>query len=137
MSPAPERGAIILFDGVCNLCNAWVNFVIDRDRAETFSFGAQQSAGGQALLGALRLEGRDLAGIVLVAGGRAYTDSTAILEICARLPRPWTYLARLRLIPRPVRDALYRWISRHRYKWFGKCTACRVPTPQLQRRFLA
>ena len=53
MSPASDRGAVILFDGVCNLCNAWVNFVIDCDQAETFSFGAQQSAGGQALLGAL------------------------------------------------------------------------------------
>lgn len=137
MSPASDHGAVILFDGVCNLCNAWVNFVIDCDQAETFSFGAQQSAGGQALLGALHLEGRDLAGIVLVAGGRAYTDSTAILEICARLPPPWTYLALLRLIPRPVRDAGYRWIARHRHKWFGWSATCRVPTPKLQRRFLA
>jgi predicted DCC family thiol-disulfide oxidoreductase YuxK len=131
------REALILFDGVCNLCNAWVNFVIDHDRAESFFFGAQQSAGGQAILGALHLKGQDLAGIILVVGSRVYIDSTAILEICARLPRPWKYVALLRLIPRPFRDAVYRWLARHRYKWFGRSAACRVPTPQLQRRFLA
>jgi predicted DCC family thiol-disulfide oxidoreductase YuxK len=130
-------GAVILFDGVCNLCNAWVNFVIDRDRAEIFSFGAQQSAGGQAMLGALHLTGQDLAGIILVAGDRVYTDSTAMLEIYARLPDPWKLVALLRFIPRPLRDAVYRWVTRHRYKWFGRSAACRVPTPQLQRRFLA
>ena len=130
-------GAVILFDGVCNLCNTWVNFVIDRDRAEIFSFGAQQSAGGQAMLGALHLTGQDLAGIILVAGDRVYTDSTAMLEIYARLPDPWKLVALLRFIPRPLRDAVYRWVTRHRYKWFGRSAACRVPTPQLQRRFLA
>ena len=136
MSDAPNRGAVILFDGVCNLCNALVNFVLDRDRAETFSFGAQQAAAGQTMLGALHLEGRELAGIILVAGGRVYTDSTAILEICARLPRPWKWVALLRRVPRPVRDAVYRWITTHRYKWFGTSATCRIPTPQLQRRFL-
>jgi len=130
-------GAVILFDGVCNLCNAWVNFIIDRDQSETFSFGAQQSAGGRAMLETLHLTGQDLAGIILVAGGRVYTDSTAILEICRRLPRPWQYVALLRVIPRPVRDAAYHWVTRRRYKWFGKSAACRVPTAQLRRRFLA
>lgn len=137
MSAESAPGAVILFDGVCNLCNAWVNFVIDRDRAEIFSFGAQQSAGGQAMLGTLHLTGQDLAGIILVAGDRVYTDSTAILEIYARLPDPWKLVALLRFIPRPLRDAVYRWVTRHRYKWFGRSAACRVPTPQLQRRFLA
>ncbi len=135
--PAADPSAVILFDGVCNLCNAWVNFVIDHDRAETFSFGAQQSAAGQAMLGALHLTEQDLAGIMLVADGRIYTDSTAILEICARLPRPWKFAALLRFIPRSVRDAVYRWVSRHRYRWFGRSAVCRVPTPVLQRRFLA
>ena len=134
---ASNGGAVILFDGVCNLCNALVNFVIDRDRAETFRFGAQQSAGGRTMLDRLHLTGRDLGGIILVADGRAYRDSTAILEICARLPRPWKYLALLRFVPRRIRDAVYRWITGHRYQWFGRSTACRVPTPQLVRRFLA
>jgi predicted DCC family thiol-disulfide oxidoreductase YuxK len=129
--------AVILFDGVCNLCNAWVNFVIDRDPSERFSFGAQQSAGGQALLGTLRLAGRDLAGIILVADDSVFTDSTAIIEICARLPAPSRYLAWLRIVPRPVRDTAYRWVARHRYEWFGTSATCRVPTPELRRRFLS
>jgi predicted DCC family thiol-disulfide oxidoreductase YuxK len=137
MSASPQPGAVILFDGVCNLCNAWVNFVIDHDRSETFAFGAQQSAGGRAVLDALRWTGRDLAGIILVADGRVYADSTAILEIYRRLGSPWRYFALLRIIPRPVRDAVYHWVARHRYKWFGKSETCRVPTPQLRRRFLA
>lgn len=136
MSVASHPEAVILFDGVCNLCNAWVSFVIDHDRSETFAFGAQQSPGGHAMLDALHYTGPDLAGIILVTDGRVYTDSTAILEICARLPRPWQFAAFLRVIPRPVRDAVYRWIARHRYRWFGRTPACRVPTPELQRRFL-
>jgi predicted DCC family thiol-disulfide oxidoreductase YuxK len=128
--------AVILFDGVCNLCNGLVNFIIDHDRTEIFSFGAQQSAGGQTMLNGLHLGRPDLRGIVLVVGQRVYTDSTAILEIFARLPRPWNFLAALRFIPRPVRDAVYGWIARHRYQWFGRSGACRVPTPQLARRFL-
>ena len=135
-SAASNGSAVILFDGVCNLCNALVNFVIDRDRAEIFSFGAQQSAGGRAMLSGLHLTGADLAGIVLVTDSRVYTDSTAILEICARLPSPWKYIALLRLVPRPVRDTLYRGITRHRYQWFGRSAACRVPTAELTRRFL-
>lgn len=137
MSASSKPGAVILFDGVCNLCNAWINFVIDHDRSETFSFGTQQSAGGRAVLDTLHLTGRDLAGIILVADGRVSTDSTAILEIYRRLAGPWRYIALLRVIPRPVRDAVYRWVARHRYKWFGKSDTCRVPTPQLRRRFLA
>lgn len=89
------------------------------------------------MLHGMHLTGRDLAGIILVVNGRVYTDSTAILEICARLSRPWNFIAMLRLIPRSVRDILYRWITRHRYEWFGRSATCRVPTPQLARRFLA
>ena len=134
---APHGSAVILFDGVCNLCNTFVNFVIDRDRDEIFSFGAQQSAGGRKLLDGLHLTERALAGIILAADGRVYTDSAAILEICARLPRPWKLVAGFRFIPRPLRDTVYRWITRHRYQWFGRSAECRVPTPELARRFLS
>ncbi len=127
---------VVLFDGVCNLCNAWVNFVIDHDRFGVFVFGAQQSARGRAILEELHLPAPVLAGIVVVAGRRVYTDSAAILEVCARLPPPWRLIGFLRIIPRPIRDAVYRWVARHRYAWFGKSATCRVPAPELEHRFL-
>ncbi|HEV2439470.1 MAG TPA: DCC1-like thiol-disulfide oxidoreductase family protein [bacterium] len=127
---------IILFDGVCNLCNAWVNFVLDRDPSGTFSFAAQQSAAGQAMIGARGLGGAPLTAIVLVADERVYVGSSAILEICARLGNPWRALAVLRVIPRPFRDFLYGFVARRRYRWFGKSDTCRVPAPDIKRRFI-
>ncbi len=127
---------VVLFDGVCNLCNAWVNFVIDHDPSETFVFGAQQSARGRAMLAEMGLPGPVLPGVVVVAADRILTDSAAILEICARLAPPWRFFALFRMIPRPLRDAVYRWVARHRYAWFGTSAACRIPTPELAHRFL-
>jgi predicted DCC family thiol-disulfide oxidoreductase YuxK len=127
---------VILFDGVCNLCNAWVNFVIDWDPAGTFYFAAQQSTAGQAIIRAHDLGDSPLSAIVLVAEERVYIGSSAILQICARLRNPWRTLAVLRVIPRPLRDFLYGLIARHRYRWFGKSDTCRVPTPEIKRRFI-
>lgn len=127
---------VILFDGVCNLCSAWVNFVIDHDASGHFYFAAQQSAAGQAIMRAHDLTGRRLSAIVLVAGERVYIGSSAILQICARLRQPWRILAVLRIIPRPFRDVVYGQVARHRYRWFGKSDMCRVPRPELKRRFI-
>lgn len=133
MSPSPS---IILFDGVCNLCNASVNFVIDRDPAAHFRFGALQSEGGRALLAAHDVPDTWLDSIVLIEGDRVYTASDAALRIARRLPGAWSLLWVFRVVPRPIRDAVYNWIARNRYRWFGRQDSCRMPTPDLAARFI-
>ncbi len=127
----------MLFDGVCNLCNGSVLFVIDRDPAGHFQFAPLQSDPGRQLLQRHGYAGADLSSIVLVDGGRLYTRSTAALRIARRLTWPWRLLHALIVVPRPVRDAVYGLIARNRYRWFGREEACRIPTPELRHRFLA
>lgn len=128
--------AVVLFDGVCNLCNAYVNFVIDRDPEGCFRFAALQSEASRPVLEKCRLPSHLLEGIVLFEDGRCYARSTAALRICRRLNGLWPLLYGLILVPRPLRDAVYGWIVRNRYRWFGKRESCRVPTPELAGRFL-
>ncbi len=130
-----EHG-IVLFDGVCNLCNGFVNFVIDRDPAGYFKFGALQSEAARPYLERFGLRPDYMESIVLIDGGRLYRDSTAALRILRRLKGFWPLLYGLIVIPRPLRDMAYRWIARYRYRWFGRREQCRVPTPDLMVRFL-
>ena len=130
------RAPLILFDGVCNLCNAWVRFVIRRDPTGVFRFAAQQSAVGQALIEGHVRGAPQLFSIVLVADGRVYTESDAILQIFARLSWPWSWIALLRTIPHPARDACYRFIVRHRYQWFGRTEVCQIPSADVRSRFV-
>ncbi|RSK23903.1 thiol-disulfide oxidoreductase DCC family protein [Hymenobacter metallilatus] len=133
----PDMSAIILFDGVCNLCNGFVQFVIRHDAAGRFRFAALQSVAGQALLQRHRLPTPpEPDSVVLLMAGQAYTHSAAALGILQHLPG-WRWLARLgQMFPRPLRDAVYRLIARHRYRWFGRQDACWLPTPELRARFL-
>ncbi|MGH8739919.1 MAG: thiol-disulfide oxidoreductase DCC family protein [Burkholderiales bacterium] len=133
MSSAAEGdGPIILFDGVCNLCTGSVRFVIARDARKQFRFASLQSATAGRLLG----ERDRLESVVLVEGGKAYRKSTAALRIARRLDAAWPLLAALLVIPRPLRDALYDWIGRRRYRWFGKREACWIPHASVAGRFL-
>jgi predicted DCC family thiol-disulfide oxidoreductase YuxK len=129
--------SVVLFDGVCNLCNASVSFIIDRDPAGRFRFAALQSEAGRELL---ERHGRPVTAtpesVVLVEAGRVYEQSTAALRIARRLKGGWKLLYAFALVPRPLRDLVYRWIARNRYRWFGREEACRRPTPELERRFL-
>lgn len=130
--------AVVLFDGVCNLCNAWVNFVLDRERGGELRFASLQSPAARALLaehGRAVPEG-DPESIVVVEDGRVYERSTAALRVFRRLRWPWRALAAFVVVPRPLRDVIYRWIARNRYRWFGKSDVCRVPTPELRARFM-
>ncbi|MEP0547246.1 MAG: thiol-disulfide oxidoreductase DCC family protein [Rhodothermales bacterium] len=127
-------GPIVLFDGVCNLCDAAVTFIIDRDADAVFRFASLQSEVGQRLTQRFGIENEDT--VVLVEDGRCYVRSTAALRIARRLDGAWPLLAALLAMPRPLRDAAYRFIARHRYRWFGTHDACRVPTPALRSRFL-
>ena len=140
-----ESHAIILFDGVCNLCNASVNFIIDRDAEGYFKFAPLQSDFRQSNLGQSDLAGcreaadsekGQITSIVLVENGACYTRSTAALRIARRLDGWWPLGYAGIFIPTPIRDRIYDWIARNRYRWFGKTAACRLPTPELRARFL-
>ncbi len=131
-----NQSPIILFDGVCNLCNASVNFIIDRDPGEVFRFASLQSSLGHELLARFGFSTDAYQSVVLVEGDRLFTHSSAALRIAARLPAPWKLLYVFIMVPKPIRDAVYNWISRNRYAWFGKSDTCRIPTPELRSRFL-
>ena len=128
---------IILFDGVCNLCNGFVQFVIARDPAARFRFAALQSAAGASLLRDAGVSGSPLDSIVLVAGGRAYIRSAAALRILRGLRFPWPLAYVLIAVPPFIRDRVYDFIAARRYRWFGRREVCMVPTSDLRRRFLS
>lgn len=133
----PRAHPIVLFDGVCNLCEGLVRWLIPRDPHARLRFAALQSPVGRALLAR---HGRDpdaLDSVVLIDGEGAHVRSEAALRIAAVLGGPWRWLAAaLRVVPRPLRDAGYDWIARHRYRWFGQRAECLAPTPELRARFL-
>jgi predicted DCC family thiol-disulfide oxidoreductase YuxK len=127
---------VVLFDGVCNLCNATVRFVVARDPAARFRFAPLQSAAGGSLLARSGLAPRGLDSVVLVDGGRAWQRSDAAIRIAAGLGGAWRLALAFLVVPRPLRDALYDFIARNRYRWFGRHDACPVPTPEQRARFL-
>ena len=127
---------LILFDGVCNLCNGFVQFVIERDRDGRFQFGALQSAAARRVLDQHCAAGPLPDSVVLVEEGSLFTGSTAALRIVRRLRSPWPLAAFMLVIPRPLRDWLYAGVARRRYRWFGKREHCMVPTPGLRSRFI-
>jgi predicted DCC family thiol-disulfide oxidoreductase YuxK len=127
----------VLIDGVCNLCNAIVAFLVRHDPPPArFRFAALQSASGQRLLRHLGLPTDDFDTFVLLEDDRVFVRSSAALRVLRKLGLPWSLLWPLILVPRALRDAVYTWVARHRYGWFGKREACLVPTPELQARFL-
>jgi predicted DCC family thiol-disulfide oxidoreductase YuxK len=125
-------GAVVLFDGVCNLCNGAVRFILARDPAARFRFASLQSDAARRLLG----DGGPAETIVLLDAGKTYVISTAALRIARGLRFPWPLLYAFVAVPRPVRDLIYDWVARHRYRWFGKRDTCMLPTPELRERFL-
>jgi predicted DCC family thiol-disulfide oxidoreductase YuxK len=132
MKPPEPQPPVVLFDGVCNLCNGAVRFLIARDPSARFRLAALQSEAARRLLG----KQPPLESIVLVEAGRTYTKSAAALRIALGLRFPWPLLYAFLLVPRPLRDAVYDWVARHRYGWFGKREVCMVPTPEIRGRFL-
>ena len=127
---------MILFDGVCNLCNGFVQFVIARDPDARFRFASLQSAAAAALLNGRGPLPPSMDSVVLVDGGRVYTQSTAALRVARGLGFPWNLAYALLAVPERLRDAVYGWVARHRYRWFGKRDVCMMPTAELQARFL-
>lgn len=127
--------ATVLFDGVCNFCNGWVKFIIQRDPNQYFRFASLQSDAAASLLKERQLE-VSLHSIVLLEGDQHFTESTAVLRICKHLKGLWKYCYLLRFVPKPIRDGCYRWFARNRYRFFGKQESCLLPTPELRKRFL-
>jgi predicted DCC family thiol-disulfide oxidoreductase YuxK len=127
---------IILFDGVCNLCNKSVQFIIKRDKKGLFRLASLQGNAGQALLQQYNLPNDTLYSFVLIENGKVYTRSTAALRVLRKLGGGWKLLYGLVILPPFIRNAIYNWIARNRYKWYGKREECMVPTPELKSRFL-
>ena len=129
---------VLLFDGVCTLCDGAVRFVIRHDRAGRFRFASLQSDAARPLLDGAGLDQGYRASLVLVdEGGRVLTGADAALGVGRRLGGPWRWLAGAAgVVPRAVREAAYRTVARHRYRVFGRREACRIPTPEERARFL-
>jgi predicted DCC family thiol-disulfide oxidoreductase YuxK len=127
---------IILFDGVCNFCNSTVNFILRQDKKQVFRFAALQSKAGQQLLRDFHFTQQDFNSFLLIDNKKPYTASTAALRLIKYLPWYWQWTQVFWLIPRFIRDSLYRLIANNRYKWFGKREACMIPSPAVRKRFL-
>lgn len=126
--------SVILFDGVCNLCNTVVQFVIKRDRKNIFRFAPLQSEQANQLLnGNLK---PTMNSFILLDDNVLYTKSTAALRVCRRLGGLWRLMYGFIIVPKAVRDAVYDWIAANRYRWFGRKTECMVPTPDLRSKFI-
>lgn len=126
---------VVIFDGVCNLCNATVDFLIRNDRTGTILFGSFQEEAGKALLSRYGVFTAPET-VYFIENEVLYVESNAILRLTRYLPWTWRWILLGRLIPRSIRDRFYRWVSRNRYRWFGKRSSCRLPSPAEAQRFL-
>ena len=127
---------IILFDGVCNLCNGFVQFVIRNDKKNKFRFGSLQSDGAKKILEPFQFPIDELKTIVLVEEGKIYVRSRAVIRIASHLNGAWKLSAILYIFPSFLSDAVYNLVSKYRYKIFGKRESCMIPTADLKSRFL-
>lgn len=132
----PDEGPVVLFDGVCNLCNGVVQFLIRRDPEGRFRFAPLQSEVGQNVLERFGLPTDALETFVLVEGDECYTKSTAALRTARHLGGAYALLYHLRYVPRPLRDAVYDLVAASRYRLFGRKDQCMVPSPEIEDRFL-
>ena len=134
---ADAEGPIVLYDGVCGLCDRSVQLILRNDRRGRFRFAALQSDAGRALLERFGLPPEALDSVVLVEGGRAWLKSRAALRIARGMDAPWPLLWPLSIVPRPLADFLYGLVAKNRYRIFGKLDACMIPPPEVRARFLS
>jgi len=127
---------ILLFDGHCNLCNAWVQFIVKRDSAGTIRFASLQSGAGRRLLEEHKIDENYIESLVFFEEERFSVSSTAALRTLSYLDSWQKHLIFLTVVPRSLRDLVYRFIARNRYKWFGRREQCMIPTTELSKRFL-
>jgi len=128
--------SIILFDGVCNLCNGAVQFVIKRDNKNQFLFASLQSEEGKQILENHNFPLNKRDSFLLVEDGKVYERSTAALRVLKNLSRLWSLLYGFIIVPKSIRDSVYNWIAKNRYQWFGRKDECMISTPELKTKFL-
>lgn len=137
--PAPLLApgeTVVLFDGVCKLCNGWAQFVIRHDRGQRIRLATVQSAEGQALLAWAGLPLDRFDTMATIRDRHYWVRSAAFFEVVRQLPGLWPCLGVLRVVPERLRDLGYDWVARNRYRWFGRHAQCLMPTADHQRRFL-
>ena len=127
---------IIFFDGICNLCNGFVQFVITRDPKGQFKFAPLQSATARQLLPDSFFLSNKFDSVILLENGKIYQESTAALRILRRLKGGWPLLYIFILLPSFLRDWVYKLVAKNRYHWFGQRESCMLPTPELKSRFI-
>tara|TARA_R110002020_G_scaffold97177_3_gene232080 strand:+ start:9336 stop:9737 length:402 start_codon:yes stop_codon:yes gene_type:complete len=127
---------IILFDGVCNLCNGAVTYIIKRDNKNVFKFAALQSEIGQKLTSKFKIDTTKVDSIILIDGEKHYEKSSAALHIAKNLSGAYPLLFGFMVVPKFIRNAVYDYIAKNRYKWFGKKESCMIPTAALKSKFL-
>ena len=128
--------SIILFDGVCNLCNSSVQFIIRHDPQSNFKLASLQSDAGKGLLKKYSLPEEQLYSVILISNNRTFERSRAALEIARKLNGLWPMMYLFILIPPFIRNFIYDWISKNRYRWFGVRNECMIPTKETKNRFL-
>lgn len=134
-APVAPGQAVIVFDGICVLCNGWVKFLLRHDRQGRYRFAAMQGASGRALLQTHGLDPDDPSSFLLMDEHGMHTDSDAIVRVLTGLGGAWRFAALAQVVPRALRDTMYRAVARRRYRWFGT-TSCTMPTPAQRARFL-
>jgi predicted DCC family thiol-disulfide oxidoreductase YuxK len=127
---------LILFDGVCNLCNSSVQFVIKRDKHHKFKFASLQSDVAKQILLQFHQNNSDLNSIILIGNNKLYEKSSAILRIFKILGGIYSVLYVFIIVPKPIRDWIYNYIAKNRYKWYGKKDSCMIPTKELKNKFI-
>ena len=131
-----SNSKIILFDGICNFCNYWVNFIIDHDKQNIFKFAALQSEKGKELLDKFELPNDDFDSFILISQNKVYKKSSAAFEIAKQLNGWPKILIPFGILPHSLTDLIYDLVATNRYKFFGKKDACRIPTKEEKSKFL-
>ena len=132
-----DKKKIILFDGVCNLCNSAIQDIIKRDKKDVFRFAPLQSEIGLTLVAERHIDTSKIDSIILIDPGTAYyVKSEAAMEIAKEVGGAWGVLPLLRWVPVSIRNMVYDLVAKYRYRWFGRKAQCMVPTPELQAKFL-
>jgi len=135
-TPMNIEKKIILFDGICNLCNSAVTFIIKRDKKDVFRFASLQSDLGNELLRKFAIDPEKTDSLILISEGKAFIKSSAALQIARGLDGGYPLLVVFLLLPKFLRNGVYDFIARNRYDWFGKKENCMIPTPELKSKFL-
>lgn len=136
MRPLPASSPIVIFDGTCMLCSSWVAFVLRHGARGRFRFGTTQSHAGRMLLSANGVDADNPSTFLFLEAGRTYTEADAVIRMFGTFGGVWRAAVLARIVPKPMRDAVYRWVARNRYRWFGRREACFVPSAADRDRFL-